>query len=105
MNKIPNIKTFVQNLDSDKRDRDRKLDESRRQNAQGQSEVHPHQETKAGKEGTLKTVHDPTTGKEVQIEDVDADFMKAVENPQVRPACEVSCIGTLADSRSAVVGT
>ncbi|MCJ1466941.1 hypothetical protein MMC07_005563 [Pseudocyphellaria aurata] len=82
-NKIPDIKTFVRNLDSDKRDRDRKLDESRRQNAQGQSEVHPHKETKSGKEGTRKTVHDPTTGKEVQIEDVDADFMKAVEEPQL----------------------
>lgn len=43
----------------------------------------PHRETKAGKEGTLKTVHDPTTGKEVQIEDVDKNFMKAVENPQL----------------------
>lgn len=43
----------------------------------------PHRETKAGKAGTLKTVHDPTTQKEVQIEDVDADFMKAVKNPQV----------------------
>lgn len=50
----------------------------------------PHKENKAGKEGTLKTVHDPTTGKEVQIEDVDANFMNAVENPQVSPAREFS---------------
>ena len=79
----------MRNLDRDKKDRDQKIDDSSRQNGQGQSEVKPHQETKAGKEGTLKTVHDPTTGKEVQIEDVDVDFMKAVENPQVRPAREV----------------
>lgn len=43
----------------------------------------PHTHTKAGKEGTLKTVRDPTTQKDVQIEDVDKDFMKAVENPQL----------------------
>lgn len=28
-------------------------------------------------------MHDPTTGHEVQIEDVNKDFMKAVENPQL----------------------
>lgn len=49
----------------------------------------PHEETKAGKEGTRKTVHDPTTGKDVQIEDVDANFMQAVENPQVRLARDI----------------
>ena len=40
-------------------------------------------ETKAGKAGTMKTVTDPTTGNEVQIEDVDKDFMKAVEDPKL----------------------
>ncbi|KAI4102452.1 MAG: hypothetical protein L6R37_004391 [Teloschistes peruensis] len=80
-NKIPDIKTFVANLDSDKRERDRKLDESRKNQATGDAQ--PHHATKAGKEGTLKTVHDPTTGREVQIEDVDADFVKSVEDPQL----------------------
>ncbi|KAL8952918.1 MAG: hypothetical protein Q9222_001208 [Ikaeria aurantiellina] len=81
-NKIPDIKTFVQNLDKDKRERDQQLDESRKAN-QGKADAKPHVESKAGKEGTRKTVHDPTTQKEVQIEDVDADFMKAVEDPQL----------------------
>ena len=49
----------------------------------GSTEARPHLETKAGKKGTLKTVTDPTTRKDVQIEDVDKDFMKAVENPQL----------------------
>ena len=53
------------------------------QQGRGKSEATPHTETKAGKEGTRKTVHDPTTQKEVQIEDVNPDFMKAVENPQL----------------------
>lgn len=81
-NKIPDIKTFVQNLDKDKRERDQRLDEARKAgNTQGDAK--PHQATKAGKEGTLKTVTDPTTGKEVQIEDVDTNYMKAVEDPQL----------------------
>lgn len=81
-NKIPDIKTFVQNLDKDKRERDQRLDEARKA-ANAQGDARPHQPTKAGKEGTLKTVTDPTTGKEVQIEDVDTNYMKAVEDPQI----------------------
>lgn len=49
----------------------------------GANDIKPHTETKAEKEGTLKTVHDPTTQNEVQIEDVNKDFIKAVENPQL----------------------
>lgn len=80
-NKIPDIKTFVQNLDKDKRERDQRLDEARKSQQKG--EAKPHHATSAGKEGTRKTVHDPTTQKDVQIEDVDADFIKAVEDPQL----------------------
>lgn len=86
-NKIPDIKTFVQNLDKDKKDRDAKVEESRKLQNQaggsGTSDAQPHQETKAGKPGTMKTVHDPTTGNEVQIEDVDKDFLAAVEDPKL----------------------
>lgn len=80
----------MQNLDRDKRDRDQKLDDIRKESNQAQSDVKPHTETHAGKEGTRRTVHDPTTGKDVQIEDVDANFMKAVEDPQVRLLGEVN---------------
>lgn len=41
----------------------------------------PHQELHAGRSDTAKTVTDPTTGAQVQIEDVNQDYMKAVENP------------------------
>lgn len=61
------------------------VDEQRRQNDSGQPEVTPHKASKAGKEGTRRTVHDPTTQKEVEIEDVDTDFLKAVEDPKVCP--------------------
>lgn len=87
-NKIPDIKTFVQSLDNDKKDRDARLEEQHRlerQNARagGPTDAVPHQETKAGKPGTLKTVHDPVTQKDVQIENVDKEFIKAVENPML----------------------
>jgi len=86
-NKIPDIKTFVQNLDREKRDRDQTLDQQRKEeqqrNARGGSDVEPHRQTKAGKPGTFKTVTDPTTGNQVQIEDVDKDFMKAAEDPML----------------------
>ena len=73
-------------MDKDKKDRDARLEEQHRlerQQAQagGPSDALPHQETKAGKPGTLTTVHDPVTQKDVQIENVDKEFMKAVENP------------------------
>ena len=42
-----------------------------------------HHESIAGNAGTLMTVHDPVTQKDVQIENVDKDFMKAVEDPML----------------------
>ncbi len=80
-NPVPTIKKFVENLDRDKKERDRKIDEQQR--AQKHQGPKPHQTSQGGKSGTRRTVHDPTTGKEVQIEDVDLDAVQAVENPQV----------------------
>lgn len=80
---MPDIKTFIQSLDKDKRERDQQLDESNKTTNGNSAEAKPHRATNAGKEGTLKTVHDPTTGGEVRIEDVDASFMKSVKDPQV----------------------
>jgi hypothetical protein len=81
-NPVPTVKKFIENLDKDKADRDRKLDE---QNATAKKtgEAVPHKAPKAGIEGTQKTVTDPTTGREVVIEDVNKDMMKQVENPQL----------------------
>ena len=73
----------MQSLDRDKKERDARLEEQHRQQRLGETEAHPHVETKAAKAGTTKTVTDPTTGSRVQIEDVDKDFMKAVEDPQL----------------------
>jgi len=53
-------------------------------NANGTSGVQDHKPSQpTGVAGTRKTVTDPTTAKEVQIEDIHADFMRAVDDPKV----------------------
>ncbi|KAA8565400.1 hypothetical protein EYC84_011105 [Monilinia fructicola] len=77
-NPIPNIQRFVEGLDSDKRDRDAKINEHLQQRDHAEAADHP-QGQPHGVDGTRKIVTDPTTGKDVEIEDVNADFMKAVD--------------------------
>ncbi|KAF2017132.1 hypothetical protein BU24DRAFT_144104 [Aaosphaeria arxii CBS 175.79] len=82
-NPVPTVKKFIQNLDKDKAERDRKIDEQGMSAAGGgaTSKVAPHKPTKHGVKGTQKTVTDPTTGKQVVIEDVSKDMVHQVENP------------------------
>lgn len=81
-NKIPNIQDFVAKLDKGKADRDRQIDESHAQNnAAADPSVVAHQNEPPSTKG--KTVTDPTTGNQVQIEDVGEDFMKAVKDPML----------------------
>jgi len=83
-NPVPNIQRFVESLDADKKARDAKINEQMKAKETKGVGVKDHQqEAQGGVPGSRKTVTDPTTGKEVQIEDVNADFMKAVDNPQV----------------------
>lgn len=77
-------------MDADKKNRDAKIDEEMKAN-KGNSEATDHVEGQpSGVKGTRKTVTDPTTGKQVEIEDVNADFMKSVDNPQVCCLCTAS---------------
>lgn len=81
-NPIPNVKKFVEGLDKEKKERDKRIDEAAKSGKAG-TDVRDHVEDKPkGKAGTRKTVTDPVTGREVEIEDVNADFMKAVDDPQ-----------------------
>lgn len=81
-NPIPSIQKFVESLDKDKRDRDRQIDEEKKLHEQQHNGgITPH--TNAPKQTGGKTVTDPTTGKQVVIEDVGKDFMQAVRDPQV----------------------
>lgn len=73
-NRIPNVHEFVASLDRDKRERDAKIEAQNK----GNGPVDHRPQKKA-----TRTVTDPVTGKEVEIDDVNTDFMKAVENPTV----------------------
>lgn len=82
-NPIPNVQRFIASMDADKKQRDAKIDaEMSANNSSGEAKDHTPGQP-AGVKGSRKTVTDPTTGREVQIEDVNADFMKAVEEPVV----------------------
>ena len=83
-NRIPNIKQFMESLDRDKKHRDEQIDSDFKKSKKG-GEVKDHIETSPAKHGKRRrVVRDPVTGKDVEIEDIDASFMKAVKDPQVR---------------------
>ena len=107
-NPIPTVRQFVENLDRDKKHRDKEIDE-RAKAANTQTGAAPTTPTRAGKktsaantpkspdqdgvedhklqkrtiEGTEKTVTDPTTGREVVISDVGKEMVDEVENPHL----------------------
>ncbi|GKT56808.1 C2 domain-containing protein [Colletotrichum tofieldiae] len=89
-NKIPNIHEFVAQLDKEKRERDAAIEAEDKEHQKIQRQAqHPHQgdskdhvpEKKDRKK--TKTVRDPVTGKDVEIEDPKDDFKDVVENPQI----------------------
>jgi len=104
-NPIPTINQFIQNLDKDKADRDREIDEANKAKAaaeraakKGQSYSSPsagatqqgqsgdavaHKPQHGGVSGTQKKVTDPTTGRTVVIEDVGDDMVQNAVNPVV----------------------
>lgn len=93
-NPIPTVKQFVENLDKDKKNRDRQLDnqmaaEKQAKKAESKSKQNPEDGTRDHKmqqrsvKGTEKVVTDPTTGQEVTIADVDKGMMKEVDDPHI----------------------
>ena len=88
-NKIPTVGKFLQNLDKDKKERDRLLDEETKANQQakgglGGGNVQAHQnEVKQKHPEGQKTVTDPVTGNQVVIEDVNKAFVDRAKNPQL----------------------
>lgn len=86
-NKVPTVRKFLDNLDSDKKERDKQIEQElqqqRQQGLQDHSDVKTHKPKSKGIEGTQKTVTDPTTGNKVVIEDVNKDMIKQVEDPHV----------------------
>lgn len=99
-NPIPTVKQFIENLDSDKKTRDKQIDERNKTakapitptTAAGttktaatpaQDGVQDHKVSQKTVAGTEKTVTDPTTGRDVVIADVGKDMVDEVENPHL----------------------
>lgn len=82
-NRIPNIKQFVESLDRQKKDRDAQIESQLQANHRdGEARDHvPADQRKPGK--NRRTVRDPVTGRDVEIEDIADHHMKTAENPMV----------------------
>jgi glycerol dehydrogenase-like iron-containing ADH family enzyme len=101
-NPIPTISHFMEHIDAQKKDRDIKIDEENK--VKKEQAAHAKAQEKAGvkpekpeeKDGDavahqprevsqakIRTVTDPTTGKEIGVEDQDETSMEAVKNPMV----------------------
>lgn len=87
-NRIPNIKQFMERLDKDKKGRDAKIDSEVTGGAKtssSASEATAHQEGQRRRGTNRRTVRDPVTGKDVEIDDNDGSLLKEAEDPHVRP--------------------
>ncbi|KAI2632415.1 hypothetical protein GGR54DRAFT_34546 [Hypoxylon sp. NC1633] len=82
LNRIPNIKQFVAGLDKEKKERDARIDAQLKAN-KNNKDVADHQDPPEVYKGTGRVVTDPVTGKQVTIDDVDTNFMKAAEEPHL----------------------
>ena len=81
-NPVPNIQKFIENMDKDKKARDAQLIAQQKAAQAGEVQAHKDKRTEAPQGSSRKTVTDPTTGRQVQIEDVDENFMEAATNPK-----------------------
>ncbi|KAJ5923567.1 hypothetical protein N7454_008812 [Penicillium verhagenii] len=98
-NPVPTVQKFIEHLDEEKKDRDLRIDEEKRRKAersrqqqwedtrgkqhskgQGDAVAHKAREVSQAK---VRTVTDPTTGKEIGVEDQDETSMETVKNPML----------------------
>ncbi len=85
-NRVPNIKQFMERLDKEKKSRDSQLEKDPQANGKAAAEARDHPLSAQGRGGNnRRTVRDPVTGGDVEIEDIDSSWMKAVKDPQVGP--------------------
>ncbi|KAK4638051.1 uncharacterized protein CLAFUR5_00630 [Fulvia fulva] len=82
-NKIPTVGQFIDRLDRDKKDRDAQIEQQRKQGAVNGTEAVSHQNQQRSDPSKQKTVTDPTTGKQVVIEDVNDDYVKRAKDPML----------------------
>jgi len=83
-NKVPTVKQFMDKLDSGKKERDAQIDERRKgqhSGLGGGEDVKAHQNEDKKPAQSLETVTDPTTGKQVVVEDVNKEMIERAKNP------------------------
>ena len=84
-NPVPTVKKFLENLDKDKKERDRRIEDQRQtQAAQDRGDAESNERSSLAVKGSQKKVTDPTTGQEAVIEDVRPETLNVVDNPKVR---------------------
>lgn len=98
-NPIPTIHHFMEHIDAEKKERDRRIDEETRikkeeatlkkaqkeageEPEEADGDVHAHKVREVS-QAKMRTVTDPTTGKDIGVEDQDETSMEAVKNPMV----------------------
>ncbi|KAL4788160.1 hypothetical protein BJX76DRAFT_198981 [Aspergillus varians] len=84
-NPVPTIGRFVERLQEDKRDREaheKAAAASRTQPEQKDEGAVPHRPRKVGK-GRTREVTDPTTGRDIEVEDLDETAMDPVKDPML----------------------
>ena len=85
-NKIPTVGEFMERLDVGKKERDAKLNEQKKGRGQqnlGGGEITAHQNEEKKPVADQETVTDPTTGKQVVVEDVSKDMIERAKNPTI----------------------
>lgn len=89
-NPIPTVQKFIQHLDRDKHERDRRIDEenkSKKKDDKRSKETDEKQEDQSQKTPKTKAkdrkVTDPTTGREIMVEDMDRSSLERAKHPSV----------------------
>lgn len=92
-NPVPTIQKFMQHLESEKEERKAHEEEVTAKEIQARQEREARgenlDETTAHKnreipKGKTRMVTDPTTGKNIEVEDLDEESMEVIKNPTVR---------------------
>lgn len=89
-NPVPTIQKFLEGLDKDKKERDQQVEEENKQRQEqkrrertGSGDAVPHRVSQESTQRRGRVVRDPTTGKDIEIEDVDKEFTQSVLDPKV----------------------
>ncbi|KAF7618916.1 C2 domain protein [Aspergillus flavus] len=84
-NPVPTIQKFLEHLEKDKQDRKAHEEAvtAREKEEDARGEAKPHKPRKRPGKGKTRMVTDPTTGREIEVEDQDADSMEVVKNPKL----------------------